>query len=91
MPLGQSFGDWLKEQGKEPLSSEVEKILDDIGDEISGDEAWQATVAAGVAKALAVVLQQEYKMHKGRWWLWSLGKPARPLTDNEIKEHGLAP
>jgi hypothetical protein len=39
-------------------------------------------LADGIGKAL----QQQYEKHKGRWWLWALGKPARPLTPQEIKD-----
>jgi len=89
MPLGQKFNAWLKDQNKEPISPEIEAMLDDIGQEMSGDEVWQATAAAAIAKSMAIILQQEYKMHEGRWWLWSLGEPVRPLTDGEITEHEL--
>ncbi len=36
---------------------------------------------------MATLLQQEYRYYGGTWWLFSLGKPARPLTTEEIKEH----
>ena len=86
MPLGRNFNDWLKETGKEPLSLELESVLDDIGREIAGDEAWKARVAAEVAFAMGKLLGQEYKLHEGAWWLFSLGKPARPLSDKEVAE-----
>lgn len=35
---------------------------------------------------MAGLLQQEYKKHDDAWWLFSLGKPARPLTESEISD-----
>jgi hypothetical protein len=32
------------------------------------------------------LLRQEYKIHEGEWWLWSLGEPRRPLSISEIDE-----
>jgi hypothetical protein len=46
-----------------------------------------ASMAREVCKSMADFLQQEYKKQDGVWWLYSLGKPARPLTDEEISEH----
>lgn len=86
MPLGTKFNEWLKEQGKEPVNEGVEELLNEIGGDMYAE---RAAIAAGIAKAMAIILQQEYKKHEGRWWLWTLGKPARPLTDAEIEEKGL--
>ena len=91
MPLGRQFNEWLREQGKEPVNPAVEVMLDEIGAEIAGDEWLKATIAAGVAKAMAEILRQEYKPHEGRWWLWSLGEPVRPLTGEEVWEKRLGP
>ena len=88
MPLGQNFNEWLKKQGKEPISPELIAELDDIGREMAQPEERRKTARA-ISKAMATMLRQEYKMHQGAWWLWTLGKPARPLTDAEIKEHRL--
>lgn len=88
MPLGQNFNEWLKEQGKEPCSSELIAALDDVGHKMTEPEERKKTARA-ISRAMATILQQEYKMHKGRWWLWTLGKPARPLTDAEVEEKGL--
>jgi len=40
------------------------------------------TVSGNIAK----ILKQEYKMHNGEMWLWTLGKPVRPLTEEEQKD-----
>lgn len=41
--------------------------------------------AREIANDIARILRQEYKQVDGKWWLWSLGKPQRPLTDEEIE------
>jgi len=52
-----------------------------------GNPEWRAEAAQEVAAEMAALLQQEYKLHKGQWWLFSLGEPARPLTQEEIEWH----
>lgn len=48
-------------------------------------QAWINATAREVADEMADLLQQEYKLLDGRWWLCSLGRPQRPLTEGEIK------
>lgn len=38
---------------------------------------------------MGTALKQEYRLYENKWWLWTLGKPARPLTEEEINEHSL--
>lgn len=40
--------------------------------------------AREIADRMAKLLRQEYRWHKGAWWLFTLGKPARPLTADEV-------
>lgn len=54
-------------------------------------EAKIREVSKEVCNLMADLLQQEYKLYQGQWWLWSLGKPARPLTDEEVAEAELEP
>jgi len=42
-------------------------------------------VARELANDIARILRQEYKQVDGEWWLWSLGKPRRPLSEEEIE------
>lgn len=51
----------------------------------SGSEK-RKRVTMEVCNRMGSILQQEYKEHDGRMWLWTLGKPARPLTDQEIAD-----
>lgn len=46
-----------------------------------------ARAAKEVCETMADVLQQEYRIYRGRWWLYSLGSPRRPLTAKEINWH----
>ena len=44
-------------------------------------------LASETAKHVAHLLQQKYVKHEdGVWWLWTLGRPIRPLTSTEVKE-----
>jgi len=86
MPLGTNFAQWLKEKGKEPLSPELEDALNDVGLKMYAE---RHDISRQIAHGMADLLCQEYKVHDGQWWLWTLGKPARPLTDIEITEHEL--
>lgn len=57
-------------------------------------EAKLKRIAREIADEMANFLRQEYKFHKGHWWLFTLGKPARPLLSYEIehaKGRGLIP
>lgn len=40
-----------------------------------------------LAGLLGHMLQQSYEMHEGKWWLFTLGKPERPLEESEVKWH----
>lgn len=40
-------------------------------------------IAAGVGR----MLQQEYRQRDGQWWLWSLGREVRTLTEEEVAWH----
>ena len=40
-----------------------------------------------VCSKMARLLRQEYRWHNGAWWLFSLGKPARSLSDEEVEWH----
>ena len=51
--------------------TELEAQVDTIGD-----------AKARIAHLEAQV--EEYKMHNGEMWLWTLGKPVRPLRGDEI-------
>ena len=43
--------------------------------------------AAKLARIVAKQLRQEYVKHiDGVWWLWTLGRPIRPLTLQEFEE-----
>lgn len=57
-------------------------------------ERWMAG-AKDIAGLMAAVLQQEYRIHEGKWWLVSSGKLQRPLTLDEViwnaKQDGLLP
>ena len=33
------------------------------------------------------LLRQEYRLERGRWWLWSMGRPVRELTADEVEWH----
>jgi hypothetical protein len=37
-----------------------------------------------MCEGIGRMLRQEYRLHEGQWWLFTLGKPARPLTPDEI-------
>jgi hypothetical protein len=39
-----------------------------------------------IAQQIATLLRQELKIHKGQWWLYSLDKPQRPLSEEEVRE-----
>ena len=73
------------------LSPEEKKILRDAFIEAFGTTGSEKrdTVCRAMANEIGKALGQEYKMHEGHWWLWTLGKPARALTDEEIKYHKL--
>lgn len=49
------------------------------------DRRWIKQAAREVAHEMADLLQQEYKLVDGQWWLWSLGQPRRPMTEREIE------
>ena len=51
---------------------------------VNGEQVKQA--AREIANGVATFLRQEYQLVDGEWWLFSLGRPRRPLTDIEIKE-----
>jgi hypothetical protein len=38
-----------------------------------------------IADQMAKALRQEYRWHENSWWLFTLGKPARSLTEAEVK------
>jgi hypothetical protein len=40
-----------------------------------------------VAARIAAMLRQEYRRLNGRWWLMTLGMPARRLTPREVAWH----
>jgi predicted RNA-binding Zn-ribbon protein involved in translation (DUF1610 family) len=87
--FGTNFNKWLKEQGKEQITPEIENVLNEVGKEIAGDEEWKARTVSRICDFMGTVLQQEYKLYGGQWWLWSLGKPVRQLTASEIEYHKL--
>lgn len=43
-------------------------------------------VVKETVQAVGTLLRQEYKLHRGKMWLWTMGKPVRPLTEEEIAE-----
>lgn len=45
-----------------------------------------AEASRAIAQQMAILLRQELKIHKGQWWLYSLDKPQRPLSDDEVRE-----
>lgn len=49
--------------------SAIKEAIPDLAKKVSGE--------------IGAMLKQEYKMHNGEMWLWALGKPIRPLTDEE--------
>lgn len=49
------------------------------------DRRWIDQAARELADQMADLLQQEYKMVGPEWWLWTLGKPKRPLSEREIE------
>ena len=40
-----------------------------------------------VATEIGSMLAQEYVFYQGQWWLFTLGKPARALRQDEIDWH----
>ena len=40
-----------------------------------------------IAKIIGWGLGQEYHWHENKWWLFSLGKPSRPLEPDEVAWH----
>jgi hypothetical protein len=44
-------------------------------------------LARSTASGIALLLRQEYRQRGQEWWLYTLGRPARPLTSEEIAEH----
>lgn len=48
------------------------------------DRDWINKRARELADIMADLLQQEYTRIGGVWWLWSLGRAMRPLTDEKI-------
>lgn len=88
--FGNRFNQWLIERGKEPVDQEMVELLNRAADTTANYiEENRAAFGDSLRFFMAELLQQEYKIHEGRWWLWSLGKPVRLLTDVEITEHGL--
>lgn len=45
--------------------------------------------AEEAASAIGRMLKQEYRWHEGKWWLFTLGKPARELRQDEIDWHSI--
>lgn len=64
------------------MDDELMKIL---RDSLPSEEE-QKALAKRAANFMADLLRQEYRLHEGAWWLFSLGKPARPLREDEIVE-----
>lgn len=75
----------------ENLTAEEKRILRESFVEAFGENgsAKRAQAVQEVCQGIGQMLKQEYRQHEGRWWLFTLGKPARPLTADEVKEHGL--
>ena len=46
----------------------------------------QPGLARKIADDMAHILQQEYKLVDGAWWLFSLGKPQRALSPEEVAD-----
>ena len=45
------------------------------------------TDSSKLAGLIGNMLHQSYEIHEGIWWLFTLGKPARPLTEEEVRWH----
>lgn len=68
----------------------MDKISDELREALKatlGNPEWRQRAAKEIASEMADLLQQEYKFHRGEWWLFSLGEPARALTAKEVAEH----
>lgn len=68
------------------MSELGEKEIRALLREILSDKGAIRRIARGVADDMACLLRQEYKLHKGQWWLFTLGLPARPLKQEEIAD-----
>jgi hypothetical protein len=45
------------------------------------------TLSQQLAHVIGKALQQHYEQVNGAWWLFTMGKPARPLAQSEIDWH----
>lgn len=70
------------------LSPEEKKILREAFVEAFGENGSEKRqkVVKEMCHVVGTALQQERKKWKGRWWLWTLGRPVRPLTPEEVVE-----
>ena len=53
----------------------------------SGNSRKLAESVQWMASLMGHSLQQTYQMHEAQWWLFTHGKPARPLEEDEIQWH----
>lgn len=44
-------------------------------------------LASGIASAVGAALDQEYRWQDNRWWLYTLGRAIRPLSNDEVAWH----
>jgi hypothetical protein len=47
----------------------------------------RAKLVSDICYAMGRMLQQEYRQHDGKWWLYTRGKPARELKADEVQWH----
>lgn len=65
------------------LDAATRALVAEAARSIAEDNAFVRDVALKVGR----LLRQEYRRGGNRWWLYSLGRRIRPLTDQEVRWH----
>lgn len=78
----------MQDKPKLNLTDEERRILRESFIEAFGEagSAKRASVTREIASGIGDLLDQEYRYHHGQVWLFTLGKPARPLTAQEVSD-----
>lgn len=68
------------------LTAEEKRILKESFREAFGEAGSEKRqrICREMADSVGMALKQEYRRYKDTFWLFTLGKPARPLTADEI-------
>ena len=71
---------------KSYLNEHERKLLQEMFVEVFGELGSDKRNSAvkDICGKIGAALQQEYKFVNGEWWLYTFGRPARKLTDEEV-------